>query len=115
MRASQKAARRTHCDLLIDIPSNLLQCPAKGFSKIISSAAVEHELQTQLHLLFSLSAPTVEPICADAARRSIGVWVGGGRAGIEMLRAACAIVTSLQPIDGGENIPMRISVARILR
>ena len=118
MRASQKLSRRTHCDLRIDIPASCVSEDPKAFSSLVSSVAVNHQLRTQLDLLLSISAPTVEPICANAAQQIMSVVVSGGGAGVDMLRAACALVVALQPPSGqhgDQPVPARVSVVRVLR
>jgi hypothetical protein len=133
MRSSQKKAKRVHCDVRLDIPLHLFEgsssvprasndvapsttmaAERRDFSTLVCSSSVEEAVRSNLHLLFGVSAPRVETICADAARRSVSLWVSGGSGGVQMLRAACALVTEIQSSSGG-IVSIRATVACVNR
>jgi hypothetical protein len=138
MRRFQKQSRATRCAVKIDVErnmeegvlaSNLLAADAvhhrgnaEGSSKVdlylsfreaIKSAHAITMMRETLAVLFGASAPLISSVAADADQQLLHVEVSGGQRGADQLRAACAMIRTLDAADGKGRIPVRCSVHKV--
>lgn len=86
------------------------------FRDAVRSANVLAMVRETLAVLFGVAAPMVDSIAADVERQVLHVEVTGGQRGVEQLRAACALI---QSIDGANSalpkgrVPVRLTLQRV--
>jgi hypothetical protein len=84
-----------------------------SFREAIKSAHAITMMRETVAVLFGASAPLISSVAADADQQLLHVEVSGGQRGADQLRAACAMIRTLDAADGKGRISVRFSVHKV--